>query len=121
MTSYGQQRRWQRLPLRIPIFVEPGVTRGTATMEFAAALDIGAGGALLHTQTFYPLNSTLILRIPLSPAIGQEHREQRMRARVLRLEVQKNGFRVAVEFAKPLIVEQGACQPEVQLDGVMST
>jgi hypothetical protein len=72
-------------------------------MEFAAALNISAGGALLHTQMFFPLHSLITVRVPLSPALGREHREQQIQARVLRFEARDRGFNLAVEFAKSLI------------------
>ena len=72
-------------------------------MEFAAALNISSGGALLHTRSFFPVESIITVRIPLSPALGREHRDQTLRAIVLRFEPQAKGFNLAVQFCEPLI------------------
>ena len=103
MSSGEDRRHWQRLPLRIPVFVQQRGSNPPAPMEFAAALNISAGGALLHTKTFFPVNSTVIVRVPLSPALGQEHREQQIQAKILRFEARQTGFDVAVEFSHSLI------------------
>jgi PilZ domain len=77
-------------------------------MEFAAALNISAGGALLHTRSFFPVNSLVTVRVPLSPVLGREHRDQQIEARVLRFEARGKGFDLAVEFASALITNSPA-------------
>jgi PilZ domain-containing protein len=103
MAIIDERRRWQRLPLRIPVFVQATSDVPPAPMEFAAALNISAGGALLRTRTFIPVDSIINIRVPLSPALGREHHEQQLQAKVLRLEPFDRGFNLAVEFAQTLI------------------
>ena len=115
MTSFDERRRWQRLPLRIPVFVQERGSIPAGSMEFAAALNISAGGALLHTRTFFPVNSTITVRVPLSPALGREHREQQIQARIVRFEPRERGFDLAVEFAQSLITSERHEQRSVSL------
>lgn len=103
MAIIDERRRWQRLPLRIPVFVQAPSDAPFAPMEFAAALNISAGGALLRTRAFIAVDSIINLRVPLSPALGREHHEQQLQARVVRLEAFDKGFSVAVEFSKSLM------------------
>lgn len=103
MSSAEDRRHWQRLPLRIPVFVQQRGSNPPAPMEFAAALNISAGGALIHTRSFFPVNSVVTLRVPLSPALGREHRDQQIEARVLRFDAREKGFDLAVEFKQTLI------------------
>jgi PilZ domain len=72
-------------------------------MEFAAALNISAGGALLHTRSFFPVDSMVTLRVPLSPVLGREHRDQQIEARILRFDAREKGFDLAVEFTRTLV------------------
>jgi hypothetical protein len=103
MQGATDRRKWQRLPLRVPVFVQLNNGTEPNPMEFGAALNIGPGGALLHTRSFLPVNSGVVLSVPLSPALGGEHREQRIHATVLRFMPRGRGFDIAVQFVNPLI------------------
>jgi hypothetical protein len=43
----NERRKWPRLPLAIPIFVRSREDNGKETLEFATALNVSAGGALV--------------------------------------------------------------------------
>jgi len=64
--SYRPQRRWQRLPLAIPIFVRGTNEQGNVFEEFSTALNLNAGGLLLVSQRPLSAGSIVDLEIPSS-------------------------------------------------------
>jgi len=42
-----ERRSWPRLPLAIPVFVRSRDEKGKEFLEFATALNVSAGGALI--------------------------------------------------------------------------
>src|SRR4051812_46962928 len=59
-----ERRRWERLPLAIPVFVRGLDPNGRQFVDFATALDISVGGALLAIHRFLPKGSKILLEIP---------------------------------------------------------
>jgi PilZ domain len=64
--SYRPRRRWQRLPLAIPIFVRGTNEHGKVFEDFATALNLSAGGLLLVSQRPLRVGSVVDLEIPSS-------------------------------------------------------
>ena len=62
-----EQRRWQRLPVSIPVFLKGLDGNGKDYLQFATALNIGAGGVLVASSRFIPLQSHVSIEIPTSP------------------------------------------------------
>jgi PilZ domain len=58
------QRRWERLPIAIPVFVRGEDDRGKEFVEFSTAININAGGMLLVSRRPLPPGSQLCLEIP---------------------------------------------------------
>jgi c-di-GMP-binding flagellar brake protein YcgR len=68
MTAKATERRkFQRLPLSIPVFVRGTDETGKEFLEFATALNISAGGVLLATRRSIPKSASLALEIPVAP------------------------------------------------------
>jgi len=68
MAEKGTERRkFQRLPLSIPVFVRGVDDSGKEFLEFATALNISAGGILLATRRSIPKSANLALEIPVAP------------------------------------------------------
>lgn len=67
MKPGSERRKYQRLPLSIPIFVRGVDQDGKEFLEFATALNISAGGILLATRRSLPRSSSLSLEIPVAP------------------------------------------------------
>lgn len=63
----ADKRRWERLPLAIPVFVRGTDAQGKQFIEFTTALNISAGGALLATRRYLPQSRRLLLEIPSAP------------------------------------------------------
>ncbi|MGA8152632.1 MAG: PilZ domain-containing protein [Terriglobales bacterium] len=67
---HKERRRWARLPLAIPVFVRTKDENGKESLEFATALNVSAGGALLAVKRSLPLSSPVLLEIPSAPLVS---------------------------------------------------
>jgi hypothetical protein len=109
----AQQRQWPRLPIAIPVFVRSRDEKGKDLLEFATALNISAGGALVAVRRSLPLSAQVLLEIPSAPlsAVSSLPKAARnLRARALRV-THANGYHlVGLKFSHPL-VEKGARPP----------
>jgi len=65
-----ERRKWQRLPLAIPIFVRGKDGNDKEWLEFATALNVSAGGALVAVRRSLPLSSQVLLEIPSAPPVA---------------------------------------------------
>src|SRR3954468_23365816 len=85
----AERRKWERLPLAIPVFVRGLEPNGREFIEFATALDISCGGALLAIQRFLPEGSKIMIEIPSSPVHrikkASANTKQSMRAKLVRV------------------------------------
>jgi PilZ domain len=62
-----ERRKWPRLPLAIPVFVRSRDDAGKELLEFATAMNISAGGALVALRHSLPLSAPVSLEIPSAP------------------------------------------------------
>src|SRR3954468_13341368 len=102
----AERRKWERLPLAIPVFVRGLEPNGREFIEFATALDISCGGALLAIQRFLPEGSKIMIEIPSSPV----HRIKRitgtkssMNAKLVRVTNGDHCHLLGLKFSKPLL------------------
>jgi hypothetical protein len=70
--SKKEQRKWARLQLAIPVFVRARDGNGKDSLEFATAINIGAGGALVAVRRSLPESAVVSLEIPSAP-LGSTH------------------------------------------------
>ncbi len=101
----AERRRWDRLPLAIPVFIRSEDGDGRGTLEFASALNISAGGALLAVRQSPVLSGDLLLEIPCAPlSAGNLPKATRnLRARTVRTELADGCRLVGISFAEPLL------------------
>jgi hypothetical protein len=100
------RRRWDRLPVSIPVFVRGVDERGKEFLEFATALNISAGGALLASRRYIPPLSKISLEIPCAPmpevsALPDSVRT--LNARLVRVMPSERFHLMGLKFSKPLI------------------
>src|SRR3954470_10285701 len=67
----AERRKFERLPLAIPVFVRGLDPNGRQFVDFATALDISVGGALLAIHRFLPKGSKVMIEIPSAPITNQ--------------------------------------------------
>lgn len=66
-SSGAERRRWERIPVAIPVFVQGVDSQGKEFREFTTAFNLSAGGLLLATRRYLPTSSRISLEIPSAP------------------------------------------------------
>ena len=104
--AFVEHRKNERLPLVVPVFVRGKDSEGKEFLEFATALNVSAGGALLATRRFLPPFSTIALEVPSAPlprTRALPRAVRRLRARLLRTTA-VGGYQLwGLKFTSPLI------------------
>jgi len=105
----NERRKWTRLPLAIPVFVRGRDDQGKEFLEFATALNVGAGGMLVAIRRVLPPVAKLRLEIPSAPiaSLGALPGATRtLRARTLRMTPAQGYYMVGLKFSRPLLLAQ---------------
>lgn len=100
-----ERRKWPRLPLAIPIFVRATDEKGKEFLEFATALNISAGGALIALRRLLPASGSMMIEIPSAPlaattSLPKAYRS--LRARATRITHAEGYILVGIKFSRPL-------------------
>jgi c-di-GMP-binding flagellar brake protein YcgR len=101
-----ENRKWPRLPLAIPIFVRSRDEEGKELLEFATALNISAGGALVAVRRSLPLSSQVLLEIPSAPLVSGNSfpkASRTLRARAVRVTHVDGYHLLGLKFSRPLV------------------
>jgi len=102
----GERRQWTRLPLAIPVFVRSRDGKGKEHLEFATALNVGAGGMLVAVRRSLPAVSQILLEIPSAPvaALAMLPRASRtLRAKAMRTTSLDGYYLLGLKFSRPLL------------------
>jgi PilZ domain len=98
-------RKWARLQLSIPVFVRTHEANDTDSLEFATAINISAGGALVAVRRSLPKSAEVSLEIPSAP-IGLEHglpsSPRVIRAKTVWVSHLDDYHLMGLKFARPL-------------------
>jgi hypothetical protein len=99
-----ERRRRPRLKVAIPMFVRGTDQHGKSFVDFATALDISEGGALLVLKRHLQTEAQVSLEIPVGfiPRALVANLVKEIQARPLRVEFTENSFVVGVQFVNPL-------------------
>jgi PilZ domain len=101
-----ERRKWTRLPLAIPVFVRSRDEKGKEFLEFATALNVSAGGALVAVRRSLPPTAQVLLEIPSAPlaSIAALPKAARtLRARTLRVAHAEGYHLLGLKFSRPLL------------------
>ncbi len=104
--SASERRRWERLPLAIPVFVRGLDSHGKQFIEFATALDISVGGALLAIQRHLPKGSKIMLELPSTPGPlvkTPRNAKQSVSAKLVRVTNGEQCQLFGLKFQRPLL------------------
>ena len=104
--SQPERRKWPRLPLAIPVFVRSRDDSGKDFLEFATALNVCAGGALVALRRSLPPSAQVLLEIPSAPlaaAAALPKASRTLRARALRVTHAEGYHLLGLKFSRPLL------------------
>jgi hypothetical protein len=101
-----ENRKWPRLPVAIPIFVRSRDEDGKEMLEFATALNISAGGALVAVRRCLPLSAQVLLEIPSAPLVSGNSFPKAfriLRARTVRITHVDGYHLIGLKFSQSLV------------------
>jgi hypothetical protein len=105
----AERRKYERLPLAVPVFVRGIDPNGRQFVDFATALDISVGGALVAIHRFLPKGSRILLEIPSAPVASSNpavprSTRQRFYAKTVRVTDGEQVKLMGLEFNKPMML-----------------
>jgi len=103
-----QRRQWPRLPIAIPVFVRSRDEKGKDLLEFATALNVSAGGAMVAVRRSLPLSAQVLLEIPSAPlaaASSLPKAARNLRARTLWVTHADGYHLIGLKFSHPLVTQ----------------
>ena len=106
-----EQRKWARLRLAIPVFVRSRDENGKESLEFATAVNISAGGALVVVRRSLPKSSPVSLEIPsapIGPAHGIRSSSRAIRAKTVWVSHLNDYHLLGLKFGRPLSTDAAA-------------
>jgi hypothetical protein len=101
--SDKEQRKWTRLQLSIPVFVRTK-DQGKDSLEFATAMNISPGGAMVVVRRALPKSALVSVEIPSAP-IGPANRVKTsgvMQAKAVWVMHFDDYHLLGLKFSKPL-------------------
>lgn len=105
------ERKWTRLHLAIPVFVRTRDANGKDSLEFATAINISAGGALVVVRRSLPKSAQVSVEIPSAP-IGPtdtlKTSSRIMQAKAVWVGHLQDYHLLGLKFARPLNTDSGA-------------
>ena len=104
--SAKERRRWDRLPICVPMFVRWTNGQNRRLQEFATAVNISAGGALLAILRYVPVGTKVELEIPCAPVINEislDGATKQFTAEVVRVELRQKVHFMAASFTNPAV------------------
>lgn len=110
-TSQKEQRKWARLQLAIPVFLRARDDNGKDFLEFATALNVSAGGALVVMRRSLPKSAAVSLEIPaapIGPARGLKKLSRIMHAKTIWVTHLDEQHLLGLKFARPLNTDGAA-------------
>lgn len=103
-----EERKWPRLQLSIPVFVRTRDRGGKESLEFATAVNISPGGALVVVRRSLPQSAPISLEIPSAPvgnANGSKVSSRIMNAKAVWVTHLDDYHLLGLKFARPLTTD----------------
>jgi hypothetical protein len=100
-----EKRRWARLKLAIPVFVRTQTAEGKEALEFATAINVSAGGALLVVRRSLGKAAWVSLEIPsapIGPVHGMPQSFRTIRAKTVWIKHLDDYHLLGLKFSQPL-------------------
>lgn len=106
-----EERKWARLQLAIPVFVRTRDRNDKDSLEFATAINISPGGALVVVRRSLPKSSLVSLEIPsapIGPASSLKSSSRIMQAKAVWVAHLDDYHLLGLKFARPLSTDAAA-------------
>jgi hypothetical protein len=106
-----EERKWARLQLAIPVFVRTNDGSGKESLEFATAINISPGGALVVVRRSLPKSSLVSLEIPsapIGPINGLKTPSRIMQAKAVWVTHLDDYHLLGLRFSRPLSTDSTA-------------
>lgn len=103
--SKKEERKWARLRLAIPVFIRARDGNGKDSLEFATAINISPGGALVVVRRSLPKSALVSVEIPsapVGPAKGLKAFSRIMQAKAVWVTHFDDYHLLGLKFARPL-------------------
>jgi len=109
--SKKEERKWGRLQLAIPVFIRTHDASGKDCLEFATAINISAGGALVVVRRSLPKLTPVSVEIPsapMGPTDGLKTSSRIMQAKAVWVGHLDDYHLLGLKFARPLNTDAAA-------------
>jgi hypothetical protein len=109
--SKKEERKWARLQLAIPIFIRAREANGRDSLEFATAINISPGGALVVVRRSLPKSAVVSVEIPsapIGPANGLKTSSRVMQAKAVWVTHFDDYHLLGLKFARALSTDAAA-------------
>jgi hypothetical protein len=112
MPNKKNERKWARLQLSIPVFVRTQDGNGgnqADSLEFATAINISAGGAMVAVRRSLPRLTPVLLEIPsarVGPADGSMNSPRVIKAKTVWVSHLDDYHLMGLKFARPLQTDE---------------
>ena len=109
--SHKEERKWARLQLAIPVFIRTHDAHGRESLEFATAVNISPGGALVVVRRSLPKSTLVSLEIPsapIGPINGLKTPSRTMQAKAVWVSHLDEHHLLGLKFARPLTTDAAA-------------
>ena len=106
--SKKEERKWARLHLAIPVFIRTRDGNGKESLEFATAINISAGGALVVVRRSLAKSALVSLEIPsapIGPAQGLKAPSRIMQAKAVWVTHRDDYHLLGLKFNRPLTTD----------------
>jgi hypothetical protein len=100
-----EERKWARLQLAIPVFIRTQDGNGKDSLEFATAINISPGGALVVVRHSLPKSTVVSVEIPsapIGPALGLKPPLSVMQAKAVWVAHLDDHHLLGLKFARPI-------------------
>jgi len=109
--SKKEHRKWARLQLAIPVFVRTRDENGEDSLEFATAINISPGGALVVVRRSLPKSALVSLEFPstpIEPTSGLKAFPRAMQAKLVWVTHLDDHHLLGLKFVRPLSTDVAA-------------
>jgi hypothetical protein len=107
-------RKWTRLHLSIPVFIRSRDENGQDSLEFATAINISAGGALVVVRRSLPKLTRVSLEVPSAPigtTDGTAAGSKVIQAKAVWVGHQNDYHLLGLKFNRPLSTDMSQNKP----------